>query len=146
MKSLVVADLLPVSTSNGWLSSPEFPPAGRPATGDFMYYFSFNYGDFARKTAGMSEKNKLAYLYLISMYYQEEKPIANELKRLALKTGLKDDQKMYELLFAMFDQRGDFWHDEEIDKAILEYQTNHKKYSERGKAGAKVRWLRAIEK
>jgi uncharacterized protein YdaU (DUF1376 family) len=117
----------------------------RPTKEIVLFYFPFNYGDFSRKTAGLSEKHKLAYLQLVAQYFQQERCLDDPTKRLALKTGIKDEQEMFELLYATFEQRTDGWFDDDIEAAITKYQEGQKRQSSRGKKGAQVRWLKAVE-
>jgi uncharacterized protein YdaU (DUF1376 family) len=90
----------------------------RPTKEIVLFYFPFNYGDFSQKTAGLSDKHKLAYLQLVAQYFQQERCLDDPTKRLALKTGIKDEQEMFELLYATFEQRTDGWFDDDIEAAI----------------------------
>ena len=111
----------------------------RPTKEIVLFYFSFNHGDFSRKTAGLSDKHKLAYLQLVSMYYETEAPIHNEYVKLAFRLGISHDEVCV-LLNAFFDFKDDHWHDFKIDEAISEYQSNRKTKSASGKLGAEARW------
>jgi uncharacterized protein YdaU (DUF1376 family) len=110
-----------------------------------LFYFPFNYGDFTRKTAGLSEKNRLAYLYLVAMYYEQEGPIHHELTRLSLRTGISPDE-VYALLNAFFECRDDYWHSDKIDADIVAYKKKSKERSESGKKGAASRWKLTVVK
>jgi uncharacterized protein YdaU (DUF1376 family) len=111
----------------------------RPTKEIVLFYFSFNHGDFSRKTAGLSDKHKLAYLQLVSMYYENEEPIHNEYVKLSFRLGISHEE-VFVLLNAFFDCKEDHWHDSKIDAAIAEYKSKQKTKSESGKLGAQARW------
>jgi uncharacterized protein YdaU (DUF1376 family) len=77
----------------------------------------------------------MAYLRLIWLYYEQEKPLINNTKVLAFKIGT-DEQTIDLILKSFFKLENDEWHQTRCNDVIDSYQ----KQSTGGKLGAEIRW------
>ena len=86
-----------------------------------MNYYQHHIGDFIKVTARLSDAQTMAYLRLLWLYYDTEKPLPDDPKLLAFQLGTTEE--VVDLLLAtFFDKQEDGWHQTRCDKEIQEYQ------------------------
>lgn len=107
-----------------------------------VHYYNHHIGDFLKATSRLSDAQSMAYLRLLWMYYDSEKPLPDDLDVLAFQVGT--DTKTVELILLSFfkpDETGPekVWTHTRCDREIKEYrQLIHKKRNA-GKASAERR-------
>jgi uncharacterized protein YdaU (DUF1376 family) len=100
-----------------------------------MHYYQHHIGDFIKDTSRLTDSQSMAYLRLIWLYYEQEKPLVNDPKVLAFKIGT-DEQTIDLILKGYFKLENNEWHQTRCDDVIGSYQ----KQSTGGKLGAQIRW------
>jgi uncharacterized protein YdaU (DUF1376 family) len=103
-----------------------------------MHYYQHHIGDFIKATSRLTDSQALAYLRLIWMYYDSEKPLPNDIEVLALQIGLPIDD-VHLLLRAYFRLEDGVWKHSRCDAEIEEYRSFVDKKSRAGKASAEQR-------
>ena len=103
-----------------------------------MHYYQHHIGDFIKATSRLTDSQAMAYLRLIWMYYDSEKPLANDIDVLAMQVGTSIDEVNL-LLRAFFKLEDNFWRHTRCDAEIAEYQQFVAKKSNAGKASAERR-------
>jgi len=103
-----------------------------------MHYYQHHIGDFIKATARLNDAQCMAYLRLLWMYYDSEKPLPDNPKVLAFQLGAS--QEDVELLLAsFFSLAEDGWHQSRCDYEIAEYRAFREKKSNAGRASAERR-------
>lgn len=103
-----------------------------------MHYYQHHIGDFIKETARLTDSQGMAYLHLIWMYYDSEKPLRNDVEALAFQIGAQvADVEL--LLRCFFNLQDDGWHNEKCDAQIAEYHAYAAKKAEAGRASAEKR-------
>lgn len=103
-----------------------------------MYSYQHHIGDFVRDTARLKDSQCMAYLRLIWMYYDTEKPLENNPRRLSFQIGA-DAGDVELILEHFFFLDGNVWRHKRCDAEILEYKMKQEKARE----SAKARWKNA---
>jgi len=103
-----------------------------------MHYYQHHIGDFIKATSRLTDSQAMAYLRLIWMYYDSEKPLPNDIDVLALQVGLPADQ-VHLLLRAYFRLEDGVWKHSRCDAELDEYRSFVGKKSLAGKASAEQR-------
>jgi len=103
-----------------------------------MHYYQHHIGDFIKATSRLTDSQAMAYLRLIWMYYDSEKPLSNDIEVLALQIGLPIDD-VHLLLRAYFRLEDGVWKHSRCDAEIEEYRSFVDKKSLAGKASAEQR-------
>jgi uncharacterized protein YdaU (DUF1376 family) len=103
-----------------------------------MHYYQHHIGDFIKATSRLTDSQAMAYLRLIWMYYDSEKPLPNDIEVLALQVGLPIDD-VHLLLRAYFRLEDGVWKHSRCDAEIEEYRSFVDKKSRAGKASAEQR-------
>jgi len=103
-----------------------------------MHYYQHHIGDFIRATSRLNDAQTMAYLRLLWMYYESEKPLKPDTKILAFQIGT-DIETAQLLLEAFFILCADGWHHTRCDQEIQEYRSFRYKKSKAGKASAEQR-------
>lgn len=102
-----------------------------------MHYFSFNIGDYQKKTHWLSDDEDLAYRRMLDMYYDKESPFPNDIKQISQKIRMRDKQEaVLTVLNEFFVLIDGFWHENRCDREISGY----KAMKDGGKNGASKRW------
>jgi len=103
-----------------------------------MHYYQHHIGDFIKATARLSDSQSMAYLRLIWMYYDSEKPLTLDTKVLAFQIGasVEDTELLLKSFFAL---ENDGWHQTRCDKEIEDYREFLNKKINAGKASAERR-------
>lgn len=103
-----------------------------------MHYYQHHIGDFIKATARLSDAQSMAYLRLLWMYYDSEKPLKPDVKVLAFQIGASVEETEM-LLEAFFWLAENGWHHTRCDQEIAEYRSFLDKKSNAGKASAERR-------
>lgn len=100
-----------------------------------MFYYQHHIGDFNRATAGLTSVQSMAYLRLIWLYYDSERPIPDNRELLAFKLGIEQDTVRL-ILESFFHLTDDGWRHTRCDAEIAAYRALIHKKSTAGKASA----------
>jgi len=100
-----------------------------------MHYYQHHIGDFVRDTARLTDSQCMAYLRLIWMYYDTEKPLPDDPEGLAFQVGASD-QDIRLILKHYFEFDGDFHRHKRCDKEIADYHSKKEKAAK----SANARW------
>ncbi len=103
-----------------------------------MYYYSHHIGDFIRDTARLNDAQTIAYLRLIWLYYQNERPLEGDHKKLAFQIGACQENTLL-ILEHFFIKDGDLWIHKRCESELDEYRSRQS----RGKHAAEIRWKNA---
>jgi uncharacterized protein YdaU (DUF1376 family) len=103
-----------------------------------MHYYQHHIGDFVKATAKLSDSQTMAYLRLLWMYYDTERPLKPDTKILAFQIGVSVEETEL-LLNSFFWLAENGWHHTRCDKEIAEYREILEKKSNAGKASAERR-------
>ena len=103
-----------------------------------MHYYQFNIKTYSYATKHLSNMEDLAYRRLIDLYYDGEKPLANDIKKLAKKIGMREFQaEIKEVLSEFFLADGDTFMHEKADKEIAAYHSRLDVARSNGKKGGR---------
>jgi len=100
-----------------------------------MHFYPHHIGDFQRDTASLSDSDTMAYLRLIWMYYDTEKPLPADAKLLAFKIGA-DPDSVQMILDSFFIKEQDIYRHKRCDKVLNEIYDK----SEKARLAALARW------
>lgn len=103
-----------------------------------MHYYQHHIGDFIKATARLTDSQAMAYLRLIWMYYDTERPLKPDTKLLAFQIGATVEETEL-LLESYFWLAENGWHHTRCDKEIAEYRAFLEKKSNAGRASAERR-------
>lgn len=103
-----------------------------------MHYYQHHIGDFIKATARLTDGQAMAYLRLLWMYYDSEKPLKPDAKVLAFQIGatVEETELLLESFFWLADSG---WHHTRCDEEIAEYRAFLAKKSNAGRASAERR-------
>ena len=104
-----------------------------------MHYYQFNIGDYQSHTKHLTPIEDICYRRLLDFYYLHEQPIPNDIPKLTRLLLLNGYTKQVQaVLHEFFDLSDDGWINHRADEEIIRYQG----FSEAGKRGAAMRWLK----
>jgi uncharacterized protein YdaU (DUF1376 family) len=103
-----------------------------------LYSYPHHIGDFIRDTARLSDSQCMAYLRLIWVYYQDEKPLSSDCKKLAFQIGACPEDTQL-ILEHFFDFDGNAYRHKRCDAEIEAYRERQK----HGRNAAQKRWENA---
>jgi uncharacterized protein YdaU (DUF1376 family) len=103
-----------------------------------MHYYQHHIGDFIKATARLSDSQCMAYLRLIWMYYDSEKPLKADARLLAFQVGAPE-QDVELILQSFFLLQEDGWHQTRCDQEIADYHVYLEKKANAGRASAERR-------
>lgn len=103
-----------------------------------MHYYQHHIGDFIKATARLTDGQSMAYLRLLWMYYDTEKPLKPDTKVLAFQIGttIEETELLLESFFWLADSG---WHHTRCDQEIADYRAFLEKKSNAGRASAERR-------
>ena len=103
-----------------------------------MHYYQHHIGDFIKATARLTDSQTMAYLRLLWMYYDREKPLKPDTKVLAFQIGttVEETELLLESFFWLADNG---WHHTRCDQEIADYHAMLDKKSNAGRASAERR-------
>lgn len=100
-----------------------------------MYYYQHHIGDFLRDTSRLSDSQCMAYLRLLWIYYDTERPLENDPDRLAFQVGANPADVRQILQHFFFLEDGVFHH-ARCDSEIAQYHAK----SDKARESANKRW------
>lgn len=100
-----------------------------------MYYYYHHIGDFRAASAFLPAKLQYAYLKLLWVYYDTEQPLPNDPAKLAMWSGVSQDQALL-IMDEFFDLHDDLWHHARCQVEIDVYLKHQKASSAGGKKRA----------
>ena len=103
-----------------------------------MHYYQHHIGDFIKATARLTDAQSMAYLRLIWKYYDDERPLPNEMDVLAFQIGATEADVNL-ILRSYFKLEDDGWHQSRCDNEIAEYHKKSEQAANAGKASARAR-------
>lgn len=104
-----------------------------------MHYYQFNIGDYQSHTKHLTPIEDICYRRLLDFYYLHEQPITTDIPKLTKLLLLNGHAEQVEsILNEFFDLSENGWINHRADEEILKYQG----FSEAGKRGAAMRWLK----
>jgi uncharacterized protein YdaU (DUF1376 family) len=103
-----------------------------------MHYYQHHIGDFIKATARLTDGQSMAYLRLLWMYYDTEKPLKPDIKVLAFQIGATIEETEL-LLDSFFWLAENGWHHTRCDQEIADYRAFLEKKSNAGRASAERR-------
>lgn len=103
-----------------------------------MHYYQHHIGDFIKATARLSDSQAMAYLRLLWMYYDSEKPLKRDSRLVAFQIGTSIEEAEL-LLESFFRLEEDGWHHTRCDQEIADYHLFLEKKSNAGRASAERR-------
>lgn len=108
-----------------------------------MHYYQHHIGDFIKATARLTDSQSMAYLRLIWKYYDDERPLPDEIDVLAFQVGATEiDVRL--ILRSYFKLEDDGWHQSRCDAEIAEYHRKSEQAANAGKASARARMNRGL--
>ena len=103
-----------------------------------MHYYQHHIGDFIKATARLTDGQTMAYLRLLWLYYDSEKPLKPDIRVLAFQIGAsQEDTELLLKSFFVLEETG--WHQKRCDQEIADYRDFLNKKSNAGKASAERR-------
>ena len=103
-----------------------------------MHYYQHHIGDFIKATARLTDCQTMAYLRLLWLYYDSEKPLKPDIRVLAFQIGAsQEDTELLLASFFVLEETG--WHQKRCDQEIADYRDFLNKKSNAGKASAERR-------
>jgi uncharacterized protein YdaU (DUF1376 family) len=108
-----------------------------------MHYYQHHIGDFIRDTSRLSDSQTMAYLRLMWLYYESEKPLPNKPQVLALKIG-STDESVSLILEAFFTLENDEWVHTRCESEIAGYKAICNRNATNGKAGGRPKKTQSV--
>lgn len=107
-----------------------------------MHFYSFNIGDYRRRTNHLSLLEHGIYRALLDTYYLEEMPLNLDIERLARQHCVRNDEEMIALKYVLdefFEKTSEGYEQSACNEVIAKYSEKSKK----AKESAKKRWNNA---
>ena len=103
-----------------------------------MHYYQHHIGDFIKATARLSDSQTIAYLRLLWMYYDTEKPLILDTELLAFQIGtsIQDTELLLRTFFILTNEG---WKQTRCEEEISSYREFLNKKSMAGRASAEQR-------
>lgn len=103
-----------------------------------MYYYKFNIGDYAKCTRHLSNLEDLAYRRLLELYYSDESPLTNDVKKLSRLIMMREnEQEVSNVLDDFFFLDDDQWKQNRVEKELDEYRAKAETARGNGKKGGR---------
>jgi uncharacterized protein YdaU (DUF1376 family) len=86
-----------------------------------MNWYKFNIPEFYEKAANLNIEQELIYRKLIDLYYLNESPLPNNMEELIDAMDMGDERNTMWVLLKFFklDADGIYWHDDVIDRDLM---------------------------
>jgi uncharacterized protein YdaU (DUF1376 family) len=105
-----------------------------------MFYYKFHIGDYQSHTRHLSPIEHLSYRFLLDLYYLQEKPLLNDIKKLSKLLMLHDyEAEISAVLDEFFTLTAFGWINKRADIEINNYKRKLHIASKAGKKSAKIR-------
>ena len=103
-----------------------------------MHYYKFNIGDYAKCTRHLSNLEDLAYRRLLELYYSDESPLANDVKKLSRLIMMREnEQEVSNVLDDFFFLDNDQWKQNRVEQELDEYRAKAETARGNGKKGGR---------
>lgn len=103
-----------------------------------MHYYQFNIKDYSFATIRMSLMEDLAFRRMLDLYYESEKPLPFELKRIAKLVGMVDHQEeIKDVLNEFWQETEEGWVNTRASEEIVKYQLKADAARANGKKGGR---------
>jgi len=103
-----------------------------------MHYYQFNIGDYAKATRHLSNNEDLAYRRLIELYYDTEKPLIKDVKKLSRLINMRENvEDIKSVLDDFFIESKDGYTQNRIEREIVNYHSKADKARANGKLGGR---------
>lgn len=103
-----------------------------------MYYYKFNIGDYAKCTRHLSNLEDLAYRRLLELYYSDESPLVNDVKKLSRLIMMREnEQEVSNVLDDFFFLEDDQWKQNRVEQELDEYRSKAETARGNGKKGGR---------
>lgn len=110
-----------------------------------MHYYQFNIGDYAKSTAHLSDYEDLAYRRLLDLYYDSEKPIDLNIKKVCRLIRLKDfETETQAILDEFFKKTNNGYIQKRIKKEIDSYSAKSTAARANGKLGGRPKKTQSV--
>jgi uncharacterized protein YdaU (DUF1376 family) len=105
-----------------------------------MFYYKFHIGDYQSHTRHLTIREHISYRFLLDLYYLQEKPLVNDIKKLAKLLTIPDYEKdIKAVLEEFFTLTDSGWANKRADLEIESYKKKLFIASKAGKKSARVR-------
>lgn len=105
-----------------------------------MHYYQFNIGDYAKATRHLSNLEDLAYRRLMELYYDTEKPLIKDVKKLARLVNMRENHDEVKAVIDDFFYLSDEgYRQNRIEKELAKYRSNGDVSRFNGKKGGRPR-------
>ena len=106
-----------------------------------MHYYTFNIGDYASHTKGLTLLEDLAYRRLLDEYYLTERPLNGCSTDVARMIGMRGNEQEVDYVLRSFFTKNDegFWINARADREIQHFKSKSEKNSRAGKVSAERR-------
>ena len=103
-----------------------------------MHYYQFNIGDYAKATRHLSNLEDLAYRRLMEIYYDTEKPLVNDVDKLARLINMRENKEEIEVVLSdFFSLTDEGFYQKRIDEEIQHYNAKADTARVNGKKGGR---------
>lgn len=103
-----------------------------------MHYYQFNIKDYSFATIRMSLMEDLAFRRMLDLFYESEKPLPFELKRIAKLIGMSDFQEeIRDVLNEFWSETESGWVNDRANEEIAKYQAKADSARVNGKKGGR---------
>lgn len=112
-----------------------------------MHYYQFNIKDYSFATIRMSLMEDLAFRRMLDLFYESEKPLPFELKRVAKLIGMPDHQEeIRDVLNEFWQETESGWVNSRANEEITKYQSKADAARVNGKKGGRPKTQKEPEK
>jgi len=110
-----------------------------------MNWYKFNILEFYEKTVNLSVLEELTYRKLIDLYYLNETPLPNNVEELldAMDMGDAESVRWILLVFFKLSQEDQCWHDDAIDRDLMNRKHQVSMNRQIGKKGGRPKSTKA---
>jgi len=103
-----------------------------------MHYYQFNIKDYSFATIRMTLMEDLAFRRMLDLFYESEKPLPFELKRIAKLIGMNDHQEeIRDVLNEFWNETELGWVNDRANEEVLKYQAKADSARANGKKGGR---------
>ena len=111
-----------------------------------MFYYQFNIGDYAKHTRHLTNNEDLAYRRMLDMYYLNEEPIVNNIKKLARLIDMRGcEEDIQNVLDDFFQLSEGAWVNTRVERELEAYAAKGEKARANGKKGGRPRGKKLVE-
>ena len=111
-----------------------------------MFYYQFNIGDYAKHTRHLTNNEDLAYRRMLDMYYLNEEPILNNIKKLARLIDMRGcEEDIQNVLDDFFQLSEGAWVNTRVERELEAYAAKGDKARANGKKGGRPRGKKLVE-